>query len=390
VESCTPGTPTGDDSNCNGVDEDCDGTADEHYRPTYTCGLGACRRDSTCTAGTESCTPGPPTGTDTDCDAVDDDCDGAVDESYISYTCGTGVCRRSSTCSAGTESCTPGSPTGTDTDCDGLDDDCDGWADEHYVSYSCGTGACRRSSTCIGGFESCTPGAPGTETCNSIDDDCDGTPDDGTPAALCGTIPNATPACVSGSCVIGTCNTGYYDLDLVYSNGCECGRDGYEPSGGSCSAAYNLGTLTDNPGTYLTVTGNIVPSGDEDWYRVTVTDDADTSADEFEFEVVFTTNPGTALRFDVYRGSCSTLWCSGVPDCSSWYTDFRASVSGEIRGESPCHDSTTPGYGYNRCVDNGTTYYIRVYRATGSTVCSSYTLRISNNRPSGLSACPHV
>jgi hypothetical protein len=80
---------TGNDSNCNNIDEDCDGTADEHYAgAAVTCGLGVCERTSNwaCVAGTEvnQCTPGAPTSTtDTTCDGLDDDCDGLTDEDCV-------------------------------------------------------------------------------------------------------------------------------------------------------------------------------------------------------------------------------------------------------------------------------------------------------------------
>ena len=43
VDSCRPGSPAADDATWDGVDEDCDGQVDEDYvsQPT-TCGTGAC------------------------------------------------------------------------------------------------------------------------------------------------------------------------------------------------------------------------------------------------------------------------------------------------------------------------------------------------------------
>ena len=108
VENCTAGSPTGTDDDCDLVDEDCDGLVDEHYVP-YSCGIGVCVASSTCVGGVKSCSPGSPTGDDSDCDGDDDDCDGSADEGYVStYTCGIGACRRDSLCVGGLETCTPG------------------------------------------------------------------------------------------------------------------------------------------------------------------------------------------------------------------------------------------------------------------------------------------
>src|SRR5437867_7609685 len=45
ADTCTPGQPAPDDSVCNGIDDDCNGVADEDYVPLPTsCGVGACTR----------------------------------------------------------------------------------------------------------------------------------------------------------------------------------------------------------------------------------------------------------------------------------------------------------------------------------------------------------
>ena len=85
---CVPSFPTGGDDDCNEVDEDCDGQVDEHFAPEVACGAGICRARSTpgrCVAGVESaCVPGAPNGEeDANCDLVDDDCDGVADEGVV-------------------------------------------------------------------------------------------------------------------------------------------------------------------------------------------------------------------------------------------------------------------------------------------------------------------
>ena|GEM_PF-2984131 len=136
--SCSPGNPGNE--TCNNIDDDCNGVVDD--LGVLTCGRGVCQNTvQECIAGVpQSCSPLPSTGNDADCDDVDDDCDGVADEHYPSnpVTCGRGVCERNGNmaCNAGveTEQCTPGSPLSSDdTTCDGNDDDCDGLVDEDCV-----------------------------------------------------------------------------------------------------------------------------------------------------------------------------------------------------------------------------------------------------------------
>jgi hypothetical protein len=179
------------------------------------------------------------------------------------------------------------------------------------------------------------------------------------------------------------CDPGYHDLDGLYGNCCECGEDSYESSGGgTCATAVDLGTLNDNPGGAIDVTGNLVPGGDEDWYTFTAHDDSDTSGDEFHVEAFLLTKPA-GLVIDVYQGCSDPDPCTNVPDCFTWYTDFHK--DSPPLGEQPCRASTTPPY--QECSDNTSTFYVRVHRLTGGTVCTDYTLRISNNPATPAPEC---
>ena len=241
VDTCVPGTPQ-PDTNCNGIDDDCDGPPDDDYVPTSTsCGIGACAANGQliCSGGSQvdTCTPGTPSAEI--CDNIDNDCDGVTDGMTQGTTCGVGACAATGTetCTAGVwggDTCTPGTPAADDSVCNWIDDDCDGTTDEDWSSTptSCGIGACAATgvTTCVGGVEgdTCTPGTPQTEgpfghptcsdgtdndcdgatdaadsncscipigpdtNCNGIDDDCDGPPDDDY-------VPTST------SCGIGAC-----------------------------------------------------------------------------------------------------------------------------------------------------------------------------------------
>ncbi len=232
VNSCTPGTPAANDSVCNGIDDNCSGQVDEDYVNVATsCGVGGCGRTgtATCVSGnvSNSCVAGTPAANDTSCNGVDDNCNGSTDEGYVSVTtsCGVGACSASgvTSCITGAvqNSCVIGAPAASDPTCNGIDDDCDGTLDENYVSVSttCGVGACFRSggTSCVGGnvANSCAPGAPGPSdtTCNGIDENCNGTADEGYPTSgtTCGVgacTASGLLSCSGGtthnSCVAGT------------------------------------------------------------------------------------------------------------------------------------------------------------------------------------------
>ena len=97
--SCTPGAPGPSDTTCNGIDENCNGSADEGYVSTATsCGVGACASTgvTSCVSGAvqDSCVAGTPAASDTTCNGIDENCNGQTDEGYapVATACGVGAC----------------------------------------------------------------------------------------------------------------------------------------------------------------------------------------------------------------------------------------------------------------------------------------------------------
>jgi RHS repeat-associated protein len=228
VDSCSPGSPAASDATCDGRDDDCDGAVDENFPVLVTtCGVGPCSSsgESRCVSGVvvDSCTPGTPAANDAVCNGVDDDCSGTADEDYFNFTttCGVGACARTGTssCAAGqvVDDCTPGSPAPDDATCNGSDDDCDGANDEDFAPacagsalQACVAGAvqsheCSDGNVC-NGVEACAAAAcvPGTPL--PLDDQNPCTADSCHPVSGVQHTPLAGQACTLDACSSGACD----------------------------------------------------------------------------------------------------------------------------------------------------------------------------------------
>jgi hypothetical protein len=193
----------------------------------------------------------------------------------------------------------------------------------------------------------------------------------------------ATNACANGFCTVGMCAQGYYDLNGNGGDGCECQQDSAESSATSqCAGAAPAGMVLESPAGMVTLSGNIVPLGDEDWYQVQAIDtpDANGACDMYHLQIKFTANPADQFRFDLVYDDCSTAVGCASGEGPTGLTTYDFAVTGDPNGgtECPCTNGATTA-SLHKCKDNSQTLRIRVYRKdTAQLSCDAYSLLVTN------------
>jgi len=299
--ACTAAPQT---ETCDGIDNDCDGVADDNVAPSQCVPVGTppglhYGAPSQCQLGTQPCGStscngfvGPSAEI---CDGIDNDCDGVVDDSPfgVGLQCGINFppCTPGVTaCVNGALVCQGGTPPLPEV-CDGVDNNCNGQTDEAPLSDAplpgqngcwqqagncCSHGnlhwcpppggtcngvgtlqqPCNAGTMTCGGASGwvCQGGTlPANEVCDGVDNDCDGSVDDGSfpsEGQACGL---STPPCQQGTI---QCTGGSLDCvgDIPPSpevcNGiddnCDGTIDNGIPIGGACNVAFDT---TDYPDT---------------------------------------------------------------------------------------------------------------------------------------------
>ncbi len=160
---------------------------------------------------------------------------------------------------------------------------------------------------------------------------------------------------------------------------------GYGDSGNN--PIIDWGTLTDAGSTTLTAAGNIIQSGDSDWFAITTSDQVTSGINYYNFHVELTAGSGH-YAFVVYDGGYSTtdLDCgtgnssdpegAGYTEYNVYQTDRGDAANHAVPGDTrTCYDNTGD---YNNCTDFSTTYWVHIIRTDGGLNCSPYELTITN------------
>jgi alpha-tubulin suppressor-like RCC1 family protein len=224
---------------CNGMDDDCDGSADEGFDlssdPEHcggcgvscavtngfrACASGTCGEEiAACDVGFADCNGDAADGCETNVGSDPAHCGGcglACDTlPHAMSTCSASVCVLSG-CAAGYGDCNSAPGDGCETPLD--------------TTSSCG--ACGAACMPENGVGSCEAGRCLIASCDPGFADCDADPANGCEADLmdvtscgaCGNVcthPNGTSECTPDGCALASCDAGYGDCDENPTNGCE-------------------------------------------------------------------------------------------------------------------------------------------------------------------------
>ena len=251
-DAATPATET-----CNGADDDCNGKIDD-LPADATCGVsnasGTCVGTAVCQGGVASCV-GAKTPKAEDCNGEDDNCDGSTDEGFtfsglaIGSACGVGACAGGSVVCASFQAaiCSSTVKASAET-CNGIDDNCDGSSDEG----TCSDGNPCTADLCDGGKSACQhlaveAACDDSDPC-TLGDACSSTTCVGTPTLCDDGNPCTTDTCdpKTGACGFanqpGSCSDGN-----ACTSGDACGA--IAGGGWGCLAGSVIGCDDGNPCT---------------------------------------------------------------------------------------------------------------------------------------------
>jgi hypothetical protein len=341
---------------------------------TATCTNGQC--GIVCNAGFANCDGNAANGCEVNLNSDPDHCGSCVtpcSHNNATPSCVAGMCQLA--CSTGFGNCDNYAPNGCEINLQTATANCG--ACGHACSNTNGTPSCSLGACAIGCFA-------GYGNCNNNPaDGCEiNLTNDVNNCSTCGSVcgypvHTTSRACQTSQCRVTTCEANWYNQDTQFSNGCECLADAIPDS---CTNATDKGTI--NVGGTLTITGNLSPTGDQDWYRVTF---LNTPICSRHPKIVLTagTDP---IRFRVATACTSgnptsTIPCNSAGESGYSYPGGTGWVTWESGFSAACGDRLPidpyPDLNGN-FITTPTTLWIQVYNTGAATSCLNYSLTISN------------
>jgi len=268
---------------CDGVDSDCDGTADDSTSDSgKDCDStlpGKCQKGVThCVNAEIECVPlVVPGEQDEQCNGLDDDCDGVPDNGDPGGGISCQIPNKLGECAKGLTSCIDGDTVclgdiqpGAEV-CDGLDNDCNGKTDETVPGAGEPCQVAGKQGECQKGTMLCGPNGltctqtvqPASEKCDGLDNNCNGDVDDGNPEGgapcvldnLQGPCKQGMVACMGAKLSCKQTNFGSPEQCDGQDNNCNGSIDD-DPNdiGGGCQVPGGLGICAN--GTLICQGGN--------------------------------------------------------------------------------------------------------------------------------------
>lgn len=230
---------------------------------------------------------------------------------------------------------------------------------------ACATGAVDDSSDASLGTTGDGAIPPGSEggTGDGGSPEAQGTRDSAAGCQCTLTANVAMSGCDAGSCVVAACSAGYYDVNGVYMDGCECKGT---MNATTCATATMVAALT--LGGSTTLTGNLPAAMLESWFQLSFGGSNKDHA--YHPHVALSTNPSNEFLFDVISG------CSG-PSLACGETTADGGSVGLTDWEELYGPDAGTGDGGIPVPPVGSVY-VRVYRAPGKPTCDSFVLTVSD------------
>jgi hypothetical protein len=357
--------PLSDPNNCGTCGHVC---VTPHGTPG--CVNGSCTV-AACEAGWDDCNGAASDGCEKNLQTDADNC-GACGQAcsninMLTRTCGGGQCN--GTCATGFEDCNgnkllDGCEAQLATDANNCSQCGMVCSNNHMQSRTCNGGVC--NGACVPNFADCD----NNKQSNGCEGDLLNDPQNCGGCASVSQTYNcttqltghaATAQCQGGACDVATCESGYFDINGTFSDGCECTAT--DTIANSCGSAPTYAAPTTLSG------GNLMPSGDVDWYKFTFA----TNGTCIKPKITITAGDSN-IKMDVFTNCSSGATLCGTSESSIGVRNWEVTYSN-------CADHLT----IDPVPDTGSywqiplTFYVKVYYsvATPPPSCLPYTIAVT-------------